>query len=100
VWLTKHAARAPMVLRSSNVACQLTAAATGLGVGLFPLPFVRARGLRELRLAPELAASAAQCPTSDLWLVGHRALRDVPRVAAVWKLVADEIRRVVAQDHP
>jgi len=44
VWLTKHTARARMVLRSSNVACQLTAAATGLGVGLFPLPFVpRAR---------------------------------------------------------
>lgn len=96
VWLTRHAARAPMVLRSSNVACQLTAAATGLGVGLFPLPFVRARGLRELRLAPELAASAAQWPTNDLWLVGHRALRDVPRVTAVWKLVAEEMRRVLA----
>jgi hypothetical protein len=30
-------------------------------------------------------------PPIQLWLVGHRALRDVPRVAAVWDFIVDEV---------
>jgi hypothetical protein len=26
-----------------------------------------------------------------LWLVGHRALRNVPRIAAVWDLIVETI---------
>ncbi len=32
-------------------------------------------------------------PEAALWLVGHRVLRDAPRVAAVWTFLADELRR-------
>jgi len=42
--------------------------------------------------APALRADAATWPVDDLWLVGHRALRDVPRVAAVWAFMTAMFR--------
>ncbi len=33
-------------------------------------------------------------PTGELWLVGHRALRAVPRVAAVWAFIVETIHDV------
>jgi hypothetical protein len=32
-------------------------------------------------------------PTNETWLVGHRALRAVPRVAAAWAFLVDELAR-------
>jgi DNA-binding transcriptional LysR family regulator len=94
-WVTRHAPKARVVLRTSHFGSQLAAAVVGVGVGLFPEPFVRARGLRAVRHGPGLAPSADAWPTSELWLVGHRALRDVPRVAAVWGFLATEMRRAL-----
>jgi hypothetical protein len=31
----------------------------------------------------------------DIWLIGHRILRDVPRVAAVWTFLAEELRALM-----
>jgi hypothetical protein len=45
-----------------------------------------------VRFARALASTAAEWPTDDLWLVGHRALREVPRVAAVWGFLLEELR--------
>jgi hypothetical protein len=45
--------------------------------------------------APALAASADEWPSDDLWLAGHRATRDLPRVAAVWKFLAEELREML-----
>jgi hypothetical protein len=39
-------------------------------------------------LGRSLAEAKAALPGDDLWLVGHRALRQVPRVAAVWSFLA------------
>ena len=49
-----------------------------------PRIYARVHPLVPVRFAGALAPSADELPTDDLWLVGHRALRDVPRVAAVW----------------
>ena len=35
-------------------------------------------------------------PKGELWLVGHRVLRDVPRVAALWSFLVDQMRRFMA----
>lgn len=43
-----------------------------------------------------VGASVAEWPTDSLWLAGHRAMREVPRVAAVWKFLAEELRRAMA----
>jgi len=94
-WIAKHAGKARVALRTSSFSSQLAAAASGLGVGLFPAPFVRARDLQAVRHSTTLASSAEAWPTSEVWLVGHRALREVPRVAAVWEFLATEMRRAL-----
>ena len=40
-----------------------------------------------------LASSVSELPISETWLVGHRALRAVPRVAAVWTFLVEELAR-------
>jgi DNA-binding transcriptional LysR family regulator len=79
----------------SNFSSQLAAAASGVGVGLFPEPFILVRGLAVVRSARALTSTIDALPEGGVWLVGHRALRDVPRVAAVWEFLAVEMRRTL-----
>lgn len=83
-WLARHVPHADVALRTSHFASQLVAASGGLGVALVPRIYARVHPLVPVRFASGLAPAADEWPTDDLWLVGHRALRDVPRVAAVW----------------
>jgi DNA-binding transcriptional LysR family regulator len=92
VWLERYAKGAFVALRTSHFGAQLSAAASGLGAVLVPEPYLRPCGLEPLRFAKNLTASAHKLPRDSLWLVGHRALRDVPRVAAVWDFFASELR--------
>lgn len=91
-WLAKHVPAADVALRTSHFGSQVAAAAAGLGAVLIPEPYLQARGLAELRYAAALAPGAEAWPTDSLWLVGHRVLRDVPRVAAVWEFLREELR--------
>jgi len=91
-WVAQHVATHVIALRTSDFSTQLAAARSGLGVVLCPVPYVTALGLVAVDFAPSLAAAAASWPTDDLWLVGHRALREVPRVAAVWDFLTAELR--------
>jgi DNA-binding transcriptional LysR family regulator len=91
-WLREHAPDAEIVLRTSHFASQLAAARSGLGVTLAAPQFVMT-GLSPVKLAKSLASATAALPVGELWLVGHRALRNVPRVAAVW----DFVRQVVGE---
>jgi DNA-binding transcriptional LysR family regulator len=89
-WLRKHAPAETPVLRTSHIQSQLAAARAGLGV------VVAARqlggdALVEVAHAKTLDAAWAELPESSLWLVGHKALRRVPRVAAVWDYVVETI---------
>ncbi|MGC4001029.1 MAG: LysR family transcriptional regulator [Anaeromyxobacter sp.] len=81
-----------LVLRTSHMAAQLAAARAGLGAVLTDLHSARSSGLVEVPLARELARSL---PTAagELWLVVHRALREVPRIAAVWEFLEETVRR-------
>lgn len=91
-WLAQHAPKADVPLRTSHFSAQLAAARTGIGVVLVPPPYMRLFDLEAVRFAKALASSAGQWPIDALWLVGHRILRDVPRVAAVWNFFAEELR--------
>jgi DNA-binding transcriptional LysR family regulator len=93
-WLKKHAPKADVALRTSHFSSQLAAVQAGLGVALVAEPYLEGRGLVPVRYSPALAESAAAWPNDDLWLVGHRALRDVPRISVVWNFFAEEMRRV------
>lgn len=90
VWLRTHAPAIEPVFRTSHFASQLSAARAGLGVVVAAEPF-SVTGLVPVEHSRTLSDAWAALPSGDLWLVGHRALRNVPRVAAVWDFVREVI---------
>jgi DNA-binding transcriptional LysR family regulator len=92
-WIAKHVDPARVVLRTSSMDAQIQAVRAGLGVMLIHRPFLRATGLEELPVTPTLVERLHELPHGSLWLVGHRALRDVPRVRAVWDFVLEQFDR-------
>lgn len=91
-WISQHVPAHAHALRTSDFPAQLAAAKSGLGVMLCPVPYITATGLVAVAVTPPLASAAASWPADDLWLVGHRALRQVPRIAAVWDFLVAELR--------
>lgn len=87
-WLATHVPKAEIALRTSHFASQIVGAAEGIGAILVPDAFLDAAPLAPLDIGPSLEASAEAWPVDDLWLVGHRALREVPRVDALWTFLA------------
>ncbi len=92
VWLRTHAPEAPIALRCGTFEPLAEAARAGLGALFVGDRFGQQLGLVPLRMTKKLAAGLAPYPKGALHLVGHRALRDVPRVAAVWQLLVDRFR--------
>lgn len=92
-WLAAAAPGAELTLRTSHFATQVAAVEGGFGVALVPEPYLRLRRLARLEVTKSLAAKAPPLPEESAWLVVHRALRDVPRVAAVWQFLLDEAHR-------
>jgi len=88
-WVAAHVVPAQIALRTSDFLAQLAAARAGLGLMLAPVPYIEAWNLAAV---PRQAPLETDFPSDDLWLVGHRALREVPRVAAVWEWLAAELR--------
>jgi DNA-binding transcriptional LysR family regulator len=92
-WIAAHVPRSAIVLRTSHVTTQAAAVVAGVGVALFPPAYARVAAIAPVRTGAELAASVQQLPTNETWLVGHRALRLVPRVAAVWAFLIEAFAR-------
>lgn len=90
-WLTKHASKAEVVLRTSHFGSQATACRSGLGVMLVPEPHAEAHGLVGVPLAKTLSATAEALPVDELWIVATRASRDLPRVAVTWQFLVNEL---------
>jgi len=86
-WLAKHGHGVEPIVRTSSLRLQLAAVAAGVGVALVPEPSVAHYGLTRVALGSSLSAAAQELPEDELYLVTHRALRDVPRVRVVWDLV-------------
>lgn len=90
-WVADHGF-SPPILRTSSMGAQVAAARSGLGVALLDEYVPRAApGLAPIAYAKALEPDAARWPVDDLWLVGHAALRDTPRVAAVWDFLVEMI---------
>jgi DNA-binding transcriptional LysR family regulator len=90
-WLKEYGKGVDPVLRSDSLKVQLSALSRGVGIGLVPEPSLGHYGLVPVRLAAPLRESAADWPADELFLVTHRALRDVPRVRAVWELLTQKL---------
>lgn len=91
-WVNEHAKTANVVLRTNSLAAQLEAVRLGVGVGLLPASV--AAHVEEL--VPVTLRGAPPLPSDVLWLVGHQALRRVPRVRAVWEF----LQKAVAESLP
>lgn len=96
-WFAEHVRGVEPLLRSDSLRVQLAAAAGGLGVALIPEPSVAHFGLVPVKLTQKLRKDTASWPADELFLVTHRALRDVPRVRVVWELLAERIGPLVAK---
>ena len=83
---------ARIVLRTSHMGTQLAAASAGIGVLLCDPHTARVCGLVEIPLSPALRRSLPPGAGGALWLVVHRALRDVPRIAVVWSFLEETAR--------
>ena len=90
-WVGAHVS-APPVLRTSSIGAQVAAVEHGLGVALFDEYAPNVHDVAPVAYGRALAESAARWPVDDLWLVGHAALRDTPRVAAVWEFIVEMAR--------
>jgi DNA-binding transcriptional LysR family regulator len=88
-WLAKHVKDVEPIVRSDSLIVQLAVVATGAGVALVPEPSIAHYGLVPIKMSASLRPSAAEWPVDELFLVTHRALRDVPRVRAVWDLLLE-----------
>lgn len=98
-WVAKHASDTPPVLRTSSIGSQIAAVKSGLGVALLDEHTPRVHeGLAPVAYTRKLSASAAEWPVDDIWLVGHAALRDTPRVTAVWDFLVEIVERAT-RDH-
>jgi DNA-binding transcriptional LysR family regulator len=90
-WLTKHVKSAVPIVRSDSLLFQLALVAIGVGVALVPEPSMKHYGLVALKLSAPLRAAAAEWPVDEVFLVTHRALRNVPRVHVVWELLVERL---------
>lgn len=90
-WLAVHAKGVSPILRSDSLRVQLSALSSGVGVALAPEPSLDHYGLVPVKFGAALRESAAAWPADELYLVTHRALRDVPRVRVVWELLIQKI---------
>lgn len=86
-WLGMHVGSDATFVRSDSMRVQLAAITAGVGVGLVPAPGVSFFGLVPITIAKRLASAVDELPVDQLFLVTHRALRDVPRVRVVWDLL-------------
>jgi DNA-binding transcriptional LysR family regulator len=85
--LTRHLAAGQVALRCSDPTTARMAVLHGVGAGLLPRAFARLTPwLREIEVGlPPLSPST-------LWLVGHRAVIDLPAVRRVWEFLVETLR--------
>ncbi len=88
-WLDARVEPEQVRLRSNGMTGLIEAARAGLGAMVLPLPYRRLPGLVEVPCTPALRRELAELPEGQLWLVGHRAHRHIPRIATVWDWLVD-----------
>lgn len=86
-WIAAHVGSETPLVRSDSLRVQLAAITAGVGVGLVPAPSVAFFGLVPIAFSKRLVPATEQWPVDELFLVTHRALRDVPRVRVVLDLI-------------
>ncbi len=81
--------RVPPVVSASTLLAQVAAVEASLGVGLLPVVVAEKRGLVQV----VSHAAPGDFPSDDVYLVSHAALRDAPRIKAVWAFLLEVLTR-------
>lgn len=84
-WLAANVSRERVVLETSSMTAQLEAVRAGLAAMVVPKAYAELAGVVKVRCGSAIEKSLAALPEATLWLVGHRALREVPRIRVVWE---------------
>ncbi|MEM7152119.1 MAG: LysR family transcriptional regulator [Myxococcota bacterium] len=84
-WVARHVEPAHVVLESSSMTAQIEAVRAGIGVMIAPTAYAELPHLQAMPCVARLRESLAELPQGSLWMVGHRATREIPRIAAVWQ---------------
>jgi DNA-binding transcriptional LysR family regulator len=90
-WLAAHARGVEPIVRTDSLMLQLSLLQKGVGVALVPEPSVAHYGLVRVKTSEALRGAASGWPSDELFLVTHRALRQVPRVRVVWDLLVARV---------
>jgi DNA-binding transcriptional LysR family regulator len=91
-WVASVAAESSIVLRTSSFSAQIAAVEAGFGVTIVGEPLIAARGeLAPLRFTRSAASRLPAYPEGTLWMAVHRAMRSVPRVAALWDFLIESV---------
>ena len=88
-WVATHVPDEQVVLRSNAMESLIEGARAGLGAMVLNRVFSHLPGLQVLPLGLDLDEAEASLPIEAVYLVGHEALRTVPRVDAVWRFIVD-----------
>ena len=89
-WIGAAAPEQSIVLRTSSFTAQVAAVEAGLGATLIPESLALTRPhLVPLAFARRVAVVLPPYPEGQLWLAAHRAMRAIPRVAAVWEFIVE-----------
>lgn len=91
-WLADAVPDARVVLRASDLVTLLHAARAGVGVVLAPSQIAALEGG-----LVQVPLPGVQLPSGASWLVTHRALRRVDRVAVVWDWIAETFEALAAR---
>jgi DNA-binding transcriptional LysR family regulator len=90
-WIAATVPETSIVLRTSSFTAQVAAVEAGLGATLIAEELIATRPhLVPARFTRKLASSLPPYPEGQLWLAAHRAMRSVPRVAAVWDFIVEQ----------
>ncbi len=99
-WLAQQVEPEAIVLRTNDISTQVMAARAGLGALVASRVMAKTAGLVMVDLAPALRRSLDAVPRDELWLVGHRAMRQVPRIRVVWEFFTQLAARLPLSDPP
>lgn len=89
-WVLGAIPESAIVLRTSSFTAQVASVEAGLGATLIPEALTGARPhLVPLDLDRRAARGLPPFPEGQLWLATHRAMRSIPRIAAVWSFLVE-----------
>lgn len=90
-WVLQVATSSSFVLRTSSFSSQVAATVSGLGVMLGPRELMRdVPALAPVSFTRRERGALPPFPEGALYLVAHRSMRRVPRVAAVWDFLVEQ----------